>query len=91
MNKNEEKCLIECLMAIDKSLLELNTSLIYLSNNLYAIKNFFANPEELTKSTIIKSLFPHLLTDETLKYDHDKPITIDPKPESTPNNQKKEG
>lgn len=85
MNKNEEKCLIECLIAINKSLLELNTSLIFLSNNLYAIKNFLINPEELTKSDIFKKLFPNLFKDEILKNDHDKPIIIDPCPKATPN------
>lgn len=84
MNKNEVKCLIECIMKINNALLELNTSLIFLSNNLYAIKNFLINPEELTKSDIFKKLFPNLFTDEILKYDQEHPNTIDPKPESTP-------
>ncbi len=64
MNKNEDKIFIESLLEIDKSLREINTSLLLLSNNLYAIKNFLADPDKLSKSKPFSSNFPNLYPDK---------------------------
>lgn len=68
MNKEEEKCLIDCLMEINNAVRELNVTLIYLSNNLYALKNLALDAKKLSKSDISKILFPHLCSDEIIEF-----------------------
>lgn len=91
MNEKDQKILFNLIVELIGSTRDLVNAISFLPNDLQKIITTPPPSLHLTREHILKTLFPHLFSDEILKYDqeHPSPTTPDSQPNHT--NQNEEG